>query len=928
MKTVKKLLSVLICLTLILSCILVQAEETVVKEYNPEHVKVLNALGITDYSDEDLVSTITRGEFYEILCKTAGYPATEDTTMVFADLKPGDEGEDYAKTLYKVGIIAPDKNGNVYPGAIMTAPEAVALVMKVLGYGPMADAKGGYPTGYLAVAKSADVTDGLTLQGTFLKADACHLLYNALSADMMVPIYSNGNKPIEHKVEEGTNLLNTSLGIEVQEGVVEGIDVSRLTGLNDVYPFCVEVNGVQIDVEYIPDAHSFLGYAVKAYYTAGRNKLNKMIYIEKTEDNNEEVIAIEDITSITATSVKAYVGDGRKEKTYKTEKAAPVIYNGVSTDVAFDMALTDGKNGEVKLLDNTGDGTADVVFVNAYENFVVSHYDNDEKMIYHKYSKTHKISVDNTIDEPYVILYDETGKEITPGKIKEGSVLTVFESNEDAYQKYIRAYLSTAVVKGEIDAIEDDEYISINGTTYELDMVNKANFVNNIAVGAYVVASLDKYGKVADIKQEKGTAFQYGFLEVVASEGGLDSVMKAKIFTMDEAEHIYPIAKNVYVDDVRYKNTDEELKTNLYKACKAMLGSVPADAMYSVVRFSLNGAGEINAIDTIMEDADTVATRDGNHSGRNSLFTVHVKDRYEVLGSHVTIGPKVAISTSTKVGRPDGEGGIEVTTMGQAFITTATVEGFAFYTTRDQIVTDLFVSPEVGNSMGLGVSGAKLSIVERVSEAIDEDGIATYAITIVTPSGVEKRLIKDGLTFVGNTASQDPDLKAANIPVQNLKNGDIVRYGVDQAGKLRKIDLIFRPSTNTIHTAQSTVSGTANNYWTGAFSNDLLYKKGYVFESFAEGFYFYFNDALTGDITKDEEILSGVTLDDCWFIYTAQAAPNVFKYDLTEPENFRISSTTLVSLEDYVHTGADASFVLINLYHGRPEAIVELIGLK
>lgn len=925
---IKKALAIIVCLSLVLSCVLVQADETISKNYNGEIFKVLKAIGVADYENTELNSTITRGEFYELLCKVSGYPATENNTRVFTDLIPGNPAEPYAKTLYKVGIIAPDNGGNVYPDAAISANEAVSLIVRVLGYGPMAEAKGGYPTGYIAVANSIDVTDELVMNGAFLKADACVLLYNALSTDMMVPQYSNNGKPIEHKVEEGANLLNTSLGIDVQEGVVDGIDVSRLTGLNDVYPFCVEVNGVQIDVEYIPDAHSFLGYHVRAYYKSGRNQLNKMLCIEKTEENSEDIIAIEDITEISATSVKAYLNGGKKEKTYKTKKAAPVIYNGVSTDAAFEKALIKGKNGEVKLLDNNDDGIADVVFVEAYENFVASHYDNDEKMIYHKYDRTNKISVDNTIDEPYVLLYDETGEEISPGKIKAGSILTVYESNDDAYQKYIRAYLSSAVVKGEIDAIEDDEYISINGTIYELDMVNKENFSDCIGVGAYVVASLDKYGKVADIKQDKGSDFQYGYLEIVASEGTIDKEMKAKIYTMDEEGHIYVLAKNVYVDGVKYKNTDEELKTNLHAACKAMFGSVSSDMVSSVVRYSTNAAGEINAIDTIMEDADTVATRDGNHSGRNSLFTVYVKDRYEVLGSHVTIGPKVAISTSTKVGRPDGEGGVEVTTMGQAFITTATIEGFAFYTARDQIVTDLFVTPEVGNSTGLGVSGAKLSIVERVSEAIDEDGTATYAITIVTPNGVEKRIIKDGLTFVGNTASQDSELKEANIPAQNLKNGDIVRYGVDQAGKLRRIDLIFRPSTNTIHTAQSTVNGTANNYWTGAFSNDLLYKKGYVFESFAEGFYFYFNDALTGDITKDEEILSGVTLDDCWFIYTAQAAPNVFKYDLTESESFRISSTTLASLEDYVHTGADASFVLINLYHGRPEAIVELIGLK
>ena len=395
---------------------------------------------------------------------------------------------------------------------------------------------------------------------------------------------------------------------------------------------------------------------------------------------------------------------------------------------------------------------------------------------------------------------------------------------------------------------------------------------------------------------------------------------------MAEEEKIIPLAKNVYIDGIKYKNTDEELKTNLYKACKAMAGSVSSDDMYSVIRYSLNGAGEINAIDTIMETDTKVAVRDGNHTGKNSLFAVSFKDRYEILGSHLTIGPKVALTSSTNVARP-AEEGVEVITAGQAFISTATVDGIAFYTAREQVVTDLIVTPSCEGT-GLGTSGAKLSIVKRVSETLDEDGTETYAITLETPNGEEKRIIREGLTFAGNTASSDPDLKANSIPAQNLKNGDIVRYGTDVSGKIRRIDLIFRPSSNTVHTAQSGISGDTGNYWSGGFTTDLVYKKGYVLESFEEGFYFYFNDALTGDMTKDEELLSKATLDDCWFIYTAQASPKVYKYDLTEPEALRISSTMVNSLEDYAQTGSDASFVLINLYHGRPEAIVELIGLK
>ena len=924
MKIVKKLLAVLICLCLALSCVLVQADEAETVSSNMEVMNVLNALGITEYTEYDLQNSITRGQFYELLCKTAGYPKVTGTDVIFADMAPTNELEAYARTLYKVGIISPDNSGKIYPSNPITGKEAVAIVLKVLGYGPMAEAKGGYPAGYLAVAATTDIDEDVNLSGDLTKGNACQLLYNALSTDMMVPQYSLNGKPIEHKVEEDTNLLNTSLGIEVAEGVVEGIDVSRLTGANDVYPFCVEINGIQIDVEYIPNAHDFLGYYVKAYYKAGRNQLNKMLYIEITDDNEEVVMDIEDITEITATNVKAFTSkESSKQKTHRIKRALPVIYNGVSTDAALEMNLISGKNGTLKLLDNTGDGEADVAFVNAYENFVVSHYDNDNKVVYHKYDSSKKLSVDNTIDEPYVLLYDDLGVEISPNKLKNGNIITVFESADDAHQKYIKAYVSSAVVTGVVDAIEDDESIFVNGTEYELDKVNKANYSKFIGVGEGVKAYLDIYGNVADLEPDSSSSFKYGFITAFGTEGTLDKVTKFKLYTEDEQEHILPCAQNIRIDGEKYRYTDEDLCENLYAATKEMFGKdMPEGAIYTLVRFSQNSKGEINAIDTIMETTSKVASRDGNLTEKNSLFMIYAKERFEIIGSSVMLGPKVVLTTNTKVGSLNSDGDPEVTTAGKAFLSTANVEAFAFYTAREQIVTDLMITPNM--IYGLGVSGSKLSIVKRVSKGMDAEGEEADFITIVSPSGEDRAPIADGLSIKGNSDSTDPDLTAATIPVSEFKNGDIVRYQKGQDGRIRRVDLIYRASTKTPHTAQSTISGTDNNYWNGAFSNDLLYKVGYVFEKFNEGFYLYFNDALTGNMENDEAILAGVTLDDCWFMNTGATGPTVYKYDSTEPVDLRISMSTVASLEDYAHTGSDASFVLVNLYHGTPQAVVEI----
>ena len=47
-----------------------------------------------------------------------------------------------------------------------------------------------------------------------------------------------------------------------------------------------------------------------------------------------------------------------------------VIYNGVSTGQGFTKSMLDGKLGKIRLLDNNNSGGADVVFVDAYKNYV------------------------------------------------------------------------------------------------------------------------------------------------------------------------------------------------------------------------------------------------------------------------------------------------------------------------------------------------------------------------------------------------------------------------------------------------------------------------------------------------------------------------------------------------------------------------------
>ena len=942
MKSLTRLISLLICFAMLFSCVLVHADEAAeeVIVYGVEENGLITALGIAEYEEADLTGEITRGEFYALLCKANAYPETKSAEKFFSDLEVGADYEGWTKTLYKVGIITTTRDGKVNVADSITGAEATSLVMRTLGYGPRAEALGGYPTGYLAVANQADVTDGIeeVLSKNLTKGMAVELIYNALHADMMVQSFGSGDA--EYKVIKDTNLLNTAFGIEIAEGCVDGVDISRVIGLNDVNPFHIEVGGVSLESRAIANPYSYLGYHVEAYYTNKRFDEPKVIYLHKTDLNEEHVFDLEDISEVSGNKVKAYTENG-KSKNYSFEKGVAVIFNGVATKQAFSEKLWEGLSGTLRLLDNTGDGTADIVFVDAYENFVVSHYDAADKVVYYKGDNTRKLTLDNTTNDPYVILYDKFGEEIQPNKLGRDVVVSLYHSAPDAYQQYVRAYLSSDTVVGEIEEVLDGgEEIVVDGKTYEVNKNAISKISGLLKPGTAVVLYTDYLGKVADASIDTGLSFEYGFVVAAGTEGNLDSVVKFVFFRQDGTTVETYASNAIRVDGVRYAKHDVSMLYNLYQASVAMFGhslklpegetfdTVSKKVNYylsqkypvgSVVRFALNANGEVNAIDTLMYDSETVADRNSDHSNKNSFFgSKQSSVYYRAYGSHRTIGPKVVVNADTMMmyypvvtpSNPDiafdEDQYLSVkfaSSVGHNKLFSTDV--WAFYTSDKQIVCNL-----IGSAMSTGAGGnimenTKLAVVDYMSKGLDPvDGEAEVDyVVFLSDSGKVKVPVKPGNT---------------NIDLTTLSKGDVVRFARDYQGYLSKVEVYYKPSTG---------KGIVTSYENAAYSSTTAIRKGYVYQAFKEGAYVYFNNELTGDLKRDKEKLGAISIEDCEFVYYSVTTPAVYKYEKDELDKFQVSGGSAAGLKSYLETGDDCSFVIVHTYNGQPWGIVEYVGL-
>lgn len=1010
MKSLKRLVSLLMCFAMLFGCVLVHADEAAEAEavvYGVEENALITALGIAEYTEKDLADPITRGEFYMLLCKANAYPETVTGETLFSDLTVGADYETWTKTLYKVGIITTTRDGKVNVGDNITGMEAISLVMRTLGYGPRADALGGYPTGYLSVANQADVSDGIEeITGVELtKGMAVELLYNALHADMMVQSIGTGES--EYKVSRDTNLLNTAFGIEKVEGVVD-VDISRVIGVNDVNPFHIEVDGFQLESRAIENPYDYLGYHVEAYYTNKRFDEPKVIYMEKTDLNEEHVIDVEDIEKLSGNSVRAYSEEKGKYVDYDYIKGVSVIVNGTATKQAFTPDLYKGYHGSIKLLDNTGDDNADVVFVNVYENIIVGHYDSKVKAIYDKYDNSRKLVFDNTTNSPYVIIYDATGKEVQPSALTKDAVVSVYHAPEDAYQKYIRAYVSTSVVKGEIDAIEDGEEVVVAGNSYEIiDGVND-RIESILKPGTAVVLYLDVNGEVADGVIDVASESAYAYLVGAGTDGSsLDTTLVFKLFTLNGMFVDYYGAKNIRVDGVRYQSTDVNLFANLYTAAEVMTGAVLPEtsltgkakyAYYqdvkapisSIVKYTINSNSEIVAIDTIMNDATTVADRNSSHTNNNSLFAVKQNNvYYRAYSNHRTIGPKVAIDVNTNmfyfpvpteddkdIVYDEDEYNVGKFSSLVAHNKLFTNDVWAFYESDKQLISPLVASELKMGSGGAIAEGTKLALVQGLCRMLDpvKGEMEVTGLTLLAASGIVKVPVKDTFEFAGaavatlkdadgkdvlNDKSQkinvnlegytgytDDDGKfiSGKIKAKHLKVGDVIRYAVDNTGYISSIEFWQRPGFETIHANdevfwQSVVDGPVETssdvgaYYngnakasTGNYSHTTAIRRAYVYQTFNEGFYAYFSDEFTGDREKDLAILATKTIDDCEFVYYTVTNLTSYRYDPNEMESFMVSNITGADVKSYLDTGDDASFVIIYTWNGQPTSIVDMVA--
>ena len=608
-----------------------------------EEIGLLKTLGImTNVTSDNIKETIPRGKFVEHILKliNLGAAKSEGMAQYFSDVAPGSEYYDTITTAAMVGLIHGSGEGEFAPSRPVTYNEALKMIVGALDYTAVAEARGGYTRGYIAVANDLKLTKNITAgySSELTNAQAVVLLYNALNSNA-AEMNMNSDKSVSMSSSDRL-FLEDKFKVEKRRGVVTGTQLTRQLEGKDYIGY-VEIDGEEYKVaasEYY-DEEDLLGMSVYYYVqykddVTGDVRDAKIIMISPMPERNTVIDVVdEDIDPTTSVTTFRYY-DANDRETSKSITNATIYYNGRNCEgyLAPDGSDLTPAHGKVRLIDNNRDGKIEFVIVESYEEYVVD------------YGATTKIATkygggEINVDSDDIIM-QRGGVTITADYLGEWESIRVMMCKNGG--GIIRAYNDD--VSGIIQSVNDEE-IKINDTVYEYADVyaealkNKHYQAFTDKRGSTVTIALNEDGKVVGVTATTTDVTEYGYLVKAVNEGGLDPINKVKIYCQYGTMSIYDCADNIKVNGRKVEGNIED--------CFRDSAGVFRDQLIKYTKKNDKVTAIYTAVDTTNGQENAVGPADNenfslNYQKKNSAWeytngTNKLESNYVVLASQIPI---------------------------------------------------------------------------------------------------------------------------------------------------------------------------------------------------------------------------------------------------------------------------------------------------
>lgn len=667
MKNLSKVLAVVLAFAMALSMVSFAAYSDIEAGADCEEaVTVLSALGVlSGYEDGTFKpeATITRAEFASVVIRMLGYGDIAGGGVVIYTDVPADHWANGVIALAsQQGIISGYGNGAFGPNDPVTVEQATAMVVRALGYTPMADANGGYPGGFQVVAAQRGILANCSYASTTAPATrgtVAQMVYNSLTVPMMEQNAYGTN--VSFGPSKNTAL--TKLGVAKVEGEVTNTKATKADlngkvevkykrqyvalGGTDYGVYAIDVTdtdyskttnlklafgaggaatiNVSADVE--KDAIELIDANSIMYIKDGSStKSAKLICVLEDADSNKTVeFASEDInddeTTATSTGTLAVYTDADKDEYDEYELAIDKVYiNGRSEKVTLNLNTDDDADIEIAYDANIAGNEEAII---AY--FLNSGVSVDIKLMSTEEDKWTKLYITSYVDgvvssvTPAVdrVKYTSGGttKTVVLDADNKAYSFKVYKDGEEATINDIAEndVISIAgYVNSEFKLVYGNVYVSskklegkVTGTRTGVIYVDGVKYdsvaAETVKAGDSATFYLNARGVIIGLdKTQSKSNIKYGF----ASYINVDKFGEAQIrmLTSDGVWATFEVAEKL--EYVKAGPTVETVKetsitwTNLLGVNAKYNGQSDLYAINDVVVYELNSNGEIDALYT------------------------------------------------------------------------------------------------------------------------------------------------------------------------------------------------------------------------------------------------------------------------------------------------------------------------------------------
>lgn len=646
---------------------------------------------------------------------------------------------------------------------VLTADEAVAMAVRVLGYDAIADGSG-YPYGYYGIAQQEGLLNGAKLNGNVTYAQMVKLLKNLLGAEHpQITIQSDGNVL---DIKNKQPVLEYYRNIYCIKGIVTANSITGLYDKNGTRNGFVSIDSIMYEDES-PNAAALLGHRVEAYIRSEKSGDDAVVSV--ADLSKEEIVIdgelIENISDDCRT-IEYYENDesNRTEKAVIAADAAYLLNDILYTDYRKADFLREGT--KIALVDNDGDSNYDLVNMIYAETMIVSTVSTAAKTIYSEYQfegALAKIDL-SEYKEENVSVY-KNGAEIGLSELAAGDVLSVYRAGSDKNGK-VKINAETNAFSGKVKEYnEEEKTVVIDDKTYEyselylLAVKNNVSMARKMNLNSTYTIRLDASGKIVSATTLSDDGLLYGYATKIANDkNGIGTASQIKIFLSDGTWQIYEFA-----DRVKWNGESGRLRGSEAAANTEVMAAVPG-----VIGIGLNGDGKINVLETPIEYYDGIDPARLNTIGEK---------RYTYRWSGPTWSNHYYMTAATTVFIIPQEEEAEDSDyrIGSA---TSSFNNWAYtftgYNRDDYYMLDMIVHKQTVSSIR-EVSGSYY-MVKGVGTSVNEKGetVATVNVASTTYAGV---------TFQGEMGL-----------FQSLEKGDLIRLHFDSTGKADNCALVVDAS--------------------------------------------------------------------------------------------------------------------------------------